>query len=268
MRIRYHQVFTISCVLPPMLQIVLSLGQVVATSRLAQKNIFCCVPKRITLAGKVRVACFDKTGTLTTSSLKFHGVHCVASDTKETGPFGDSITGVHQSSTSHFAERVLLYHTGHDATHTQSNIQCHCYSNSVILTDVSVSCVFFVLVVSVLIVFFDFFVSASSVSFARLSSALLVVCLLCHLCHASPRLLSRFLPRVRLSSSLFSGPLSGLSFGLLSGFLSGLLSSLLSGLLSVPLCKPVTRTGTVDYSRVFLIPSGHVVVTRLLQCSQ
>lgn len=72
-------VFTCSCVLPTMLHIVLSVGQVVSAQRLKQEGcIFCVVPKRIALAGKVRVACFDKTGTLTTSGLEFFGVHCVA----------------------------------------------------------------------------------------------------------------------------------------------------------------------------------------------
>jgi len=74
-------VFTCSCVLPTMLHIVLSVGQVVAAKRLAEKDsgVFCCAPKRIALAGKVRVVCFDKTGTLTESSLHFYGVHCIQS---------------------------------------------------------------------------------------------------------------------------------------------------------------------------------------------
>ncbi|CAJ1446335.1 unnamed protein product [Effrenium voratum] len=76
-------VFTCSCVLPTMLHIVLSVGQVMSAQRLRdESSIFCVVPKRIALAGKVRVACFDKTGTLTTSGLEFFGVHCLQSSGK------------------------------------------------------------------------------------------------------------------------------------------------------------------------------------------
>ncbi|CAE7220470.1 Atp13a2, partial [Symbiodinium sp. CCMP2456] len=80
-------VFTCSCVLPTMLHIVLSVGQVISAKRLKEKacSIFCVVPKRIALAGKVRVACFDKTGTLTTSGLEFFGVHCVEMDGSDPG---------------------------------------------------------------------------------------------------------------------------------------------------------------------------------------
>mmetsp|Transcript_136068 Transcript_136068/g.322478 ORF Transcript_136068/g.322478 Transcript_136068/m.322478 type:complete len:1389 (+) Transcript_136068:42-4208(+) len=80
-------VFTCSCVLPTMLHIVLSVGQVISAKRLKEKacSIFCVVPKRIALAGKVRVACFDKTGTLTTSGLEFFGVHCVEMDGTDPG---------------------------------------------------------------------------------------------------------------------------------------------------------------------------------------
>ncbi|CAK9023746.1 Polyamine-transporting ATPase 13A2 [Durusdinium trenchii] len=82
-------VFTCSCVLPTMLHIVLSVGQVVSAQRLKQEGaIFCVVPKRIALAGKVRVACFDKTGTLTTSGLEFFGVHCVSSSQGQAGSAG------------------------------------------------------------------------------------------------------------------------------------------------------------------------------------
>ncbi|CAJ1329617.1 unnamed protein product, partial [Effrenium voratum] len=81
-------VFTCSCVLPTMLHIVLSVGQVMSAQRLRdESSIFCVVPKRIALAGKVRVACFDKTGTLTTSGLEFFGVHCLQSSGKGSGPF-------------------------------------------------------------------------------------------------------------------------------------------------------------------------------------
>jgi len=90
-------VFTCSCVLPTMLHIVLSVGQVVSAQRLKQEGcIFCVVPKRIALAGKVRVACFDKTGTLTTSGLEFFGVHCVSNGggKSSAGPFSSyRVTG-------------------------------------------------------------------------------------------------------------------------------------------------------------------------------
>ncbi|CAE7347499.1 Atp13a5, partial [Symbiodinium pilosum] len=93
-------IFTASCVLPTMLHIVLSVGQVISAKRLKKTcSIFCVVPKRIALAGKVRVACFDKTGTLTTSGLEFFGVHCVEIEAANGGagaksPFSSPRLGV------------------------------------------------------------------------------------------------------------------------------------------------------------------------------
>ena len=37
------------------------------------RGIFCINPKRIAIAGKIRVFCFDKTGTLTRDGLDFIG---------------------------------------------------------------------------------------------------------------------------------------------------------------------------------------------------
>jgi magnesium-transporting ATPase (P-type) len=37
-------------------------------------GIYCLNPKRIAIAGKIRVFCFDKTGTLTKNGLEFIGV--------------------------------------------------------------------------------------------------------------------------------------------------------------------------------------------------
>jgi len=90
-------VFCCSCVVPTMLHIVLSVGQVVAAERLQKRGIFCAAPKRITLGGKVRVVCFDKTGTLTTPSLEFFGVHCVQPPEGaggSAGPFGGWVSRV------------------------------------------------------------------------------------------------------------------------------------------------------------------------------
>ena len=41
------------------------------------RGIFCLNPKRIAIAGKIRVFCFDKTGTLTKEGLDFIGAQSV-----------------------------------------------------------------------------------------------------------------------------------------------------------------------------------------------
>jgi cation-transporting ATPase 13A3/4/5 len=47
---------------------------------LQNRGIFCVNPKRIAIAGKIRVFCFDKTGTLTKNGLDFIGVQGVVKD--------------------------------------------------------------------------------------------------------------------------------------------------------------------------------------------
>ncbi|EFJ32188.1 hypothetical protein SELMODRAFT_439526 [Selaginella moellendorffii] len=51
------------------------------------RGIFCLNPKRIAIAGKIRVFCFDKTGTLTKEGLDFVGVHCVSKVENENSVF-------------------------------------------------------------------------------------------------------------------------------------------------------------------------------------
>lgn len=46
------------------------------------QRIFCLNPKRIAIAGKIRLFCFDKTGTLTKEGLDFIGIQSVL----RTGP--------------------------------------------------------------------------------------------------------------------------------------------------------------------------------------
>ncbi len=46
------------------------------------QRIFCLNPKRISIAGKIRLFCFDKTGTLTKEGLDFIGIQSVL----RTGP--------------------------------------------------------------------------------------------------------------------------------------------------------------------------------------
>lgn len=54
-------------------------------SFLQGRKIFCLNPKRIAIAGKIRVFCFDKTGTLTKEGLDFTGVQSVIVDTDGNG---------------------------------------------------------------------------------------------------------------------------------------------------------------------------------------
>jgi predicted P-type ATPase len=61
----------------PLLPVALEIGQIYASVRLKNCGIFCVNPKRIAIAGKIRVFCFDKTGTLTKNGLDFIGVQGV-----------------------------------------------------------------------------------------------------------------------------------------------------------------------------------------------
>eukprot|EP00644_Phytophthora_capsici_P011736 jgi/Phyca11/552998/estExt2_Genewise1Plus.C_PHYCAscaffold_500282 len=70
-------IFMISAVVSPLLPVVITVGQVNASSRLEKKGIFSLNVKRISLCGKVRVFCFDKTGTLTKQGLDYLGIQPV-----------------------------------------------------------------------------------------------------------------------------------------------------------------------------------------------
>ncbi|BBN19120.1 hypothetical protein MPTK1_8g08050 [Marchantia polymorpha subsp. ruderalis] len=59
----------------PLLPVALEVGQLHSVERLKKLGVHCLNPKRIAIAGKIRVFCFDKTGTLTKNGLDFIGVH-------------------------------------------------------------------------------------------------------------------------------------------------------------------------------------------------
>lgn len=65
---------TLTQTLNPLLPVALVAGNAVGSSRLFTKGVFCVDPKRISIAGKVRLAVFDKTGTITKDGLDFLGV--------------------------------------------------------------------------------------------------------------------------------------------------------------------------------------------------
>ncbi|KAF1776305.1 P-type ATPase, cytoplasmic domain N [Phytophthora cactorum] len=72
-----YAIFVLSCVISPLLPVVITVGQVNASQRLEKLGVFSLNVQRITLAGKVRIFCFDKTGTLTKQGLDFLGVQPV-----------------------------------------------------------------------------------------------------------------------------------------------------------------------------------------------
>ncbi|EGZ11144.1 hypothetical protein PHYSODRAFT_337897 [Phytophthora sojae] len=72
-----YAIFVLSCVISPLLPVVITVGQVNASQRLEKQGIFSLNVQRITLCGKVRIFCFDKTGTLTKQGLDFLGVQPV-----------------------------------------------------------------------------------------------------------------------------------------------------------------------------------------------
>ncbi|KAH7488979.1 Polyamine-transporting ATPase 13A2 [Phytophthora ramorum] len=75
-----YAIFVLSCVISPLLPVVITVGQVNASQRLEKQGIFSLNVQRITLCGKVRIFCFDKTGTLTKQGLDFLGVQPVSNN--------------------------------------------------------------------------------------------------------------------------------------------------------------------------------------------
>ncbi|KAH9540758.1 hypothetical protein CY35_14G023000 [Sphagnum magellanicum] len=69
-------------IMSPLLPVALEVGELHAVERLKAQRIFCLNPKRIAIAGKIRLFCFDKTGTLTKEGLDFIGIQSVL----RTGP--------------------------------------------------------------------------------------------------------------------------------------------------------------------------------------
>uniref|UniRef100_H3H4Q2 Cation-transporting P-type ATPase C-terminal domain-containing protein n=1 Tax=Phytophthora ramorum TaxID=164328 RepID=H3H4Q2_PHYRM len=78
-----YAIFMLSCVISPLLPVVITVGQVNASQRLEKQGIFSLNVQRITLCGKVRIFCFDKTGTLTKQGLDFLGVQPDAPSSEE-----------------------------------------------------------------------------------------------------------------------------------------------------------------------------------------
>ncbi|TDH69884.1 hypothetical protein CCR75_008585 [Bremia lactucae] len=72
-----YAIFVLSCVISPLLPVVITVGQVNAAQRLEKLGVFSLNVQRITLCGKVRIFCFDKTGTLTKQGLDFLGIQPV-----------------------------------------------------------------------------------------------------------------------------------------------------------------------------------------------
>lgn len=62
----------------PLLPVALEVGQLQSVERLKKRGIYCLNPKRIAIAGKIRVFCFDKTGTLTKEGLELVFIVCQA----------------------------------------------------------------------------------------------------------------------------------------------------------------------------------------------
>ncbi|XP_024527352.1 probable cation-transporting ATPase 13A4 [Selaginella moellendorffii] len=72
--------FIINQIMSPLLPVALEVGQIHALESLKKRGVFCLNPKRIAIAGKIRVFCFDKTGTLTKEGLDFVGVQSVVTN--------------------------------------------------------------------------------------------------------------------------------------------------------------------------------------------
>eukprot|EP00457_Paulinella_chromatophora_P000588 gb/GEZN01000588.1/.p1 GENE.gb/GEZN01000588.1/~~gb/GEZN01000588.1/.p1 ORF type:complete len:1220 (+),score=191.62 gb/GEZN01000588.1/:86-3661(+) len=69
----FYAMYVVGTCLPPLLPTVFVVSVGISANRLLKKGVVCSDPKRILMAGKVRVAAFDKTGTLTKQGLDFLG---------------------------------------------------------------------------------------------------------------------------------------------------------------------------------------------------
>lgn len=64
----------ITIVVPPALPAAMTVGIIIAQSRLKNAKIFCISPRNINISGCINCVCFDKTGTLTEDNLSFNEV--------------------------------------------------------------------------------------------------------------------------------------------------------------------------------------------------
>ena len=70
----------ITITVPPALPACMSVGIAFAINRLRQKRIYCIVPNRVNVAGRIDMMVFDKTGTLTEDGMDLMGVQMVGKD--------------------------------------------------------------------------------------------------------------------------------------------------------------------------------------------
>lgn len=59
----------ITITVPPALPAAMTVGTILALTRLKKSKIFCISPPRVNIAGRVNLMVFDKTGTLTEDGL-------------------------------------------------------------------------------------------------------------------------------------------------------------------------------------------------------
>lgn len=69
----------ITIVVPPALPAAMTVGRLVAQSRLEKNRIYCTSPRTINVSGSLDCVCFDKTGTLTEDGLDMWGVVPISS---------------------------------------------------------------------------------------------------------------------------------------------------------------------------------------------
>ena len=67
----------ITITVPPALPAAMTIGTVMAISRLKKQKIFCISPPRVNISGRVNLMVFDKTGTLTEDGLQVYGFRSI-----------------------------------------------------------------------------------------------------------------------------------------------------------------------------------------------
>eukprot|EP00808_Paulinella_micropora_P026704 g73567.t1 len=109
----FYSMYVVATCLPPLLPTVFVVAVGISSQRLLKERVICTDPKRLLMAGKVRVAAFDKTGTLTKQGLDFLTVHSCHNGTFSPNPeANEKVRGLAEKAVSNIMARgMAVCHT-------------------------------------------------------------------------------------------------------------------------------------------------------------
>eukprot|EP00808_Paulinella_micropora_P030745 g7208.t1 len=109
----FFGMYVVCTCLPPLLPTVFVVAVGISSQRLLKQRVVCTDPKRLLMAGKVRVAAFDKTGTLTKQGLDLLAVRTCKDGAFAGYPnYHENLTGLaEKTATSTLAKAMAVCHT-------------------------------------------------------------------------------------------------------------------------------------------------------------